>query len=150
MLTPSHRPAVAVLALLLAGVAGCGGSRLYPVEGVVVFPGDQPARELAGGSVEFEAIDGKGSARGNIRPDGTFQMETQRPGDGVTPGRYQVVVIPPPPASVDRPPPPVLDPRFQRFATSGLVVEVKPAKNVLTLPVDRPAATKPGGAKTKP
>ena len=36
-------------ALLLGGLAGCGGPRLYPVAGRLVWEDGSPAKELAGG-----------------------------------------------------------------------------------------------------
>jgi hypothetical protein len=129
---------LAAWSVLLLSVAGCGARRTYPVEGIVRFSDGEPARELAGGSVEFESMEGMGSARGNIRADASYRMETQGPADGVAPGRYRVLIVPPPPPSVDRPFLPVMDPRFKRFDTSGLEVTVRPKKNSIPLKVDRP------------
>src|SRR5262245_14732119 len=48
---------VVLTAMLL--VSGCGGSDIYPVEGVIVDGDGQPIKELAGGSVEFESVEAK-------------------------------------------------------------------------------------------
>lgn len=127
-----------LLLILALGVGGCS-SGLYPVQGKVKYSDGEDAKELAGGLVEFESVEGKNSARGEIRPDGSFEMTTERPGDGVWAGKHKVVVsgkMPEP----DKPRPPrVIDPRFEKYETSGLEVTVEPKKNQITLTVDRAA-----------
>jgi hypothetical protein len=124
------------MAVVLLGAIGCGGRKLYPVEGKIVFPDGRPVTGLAGGTVEFDPLEGKEGARGEIQEDGTFRLGTVKPGDGAYPGRYQVCVVP---AQVlDRPNPRVLDRRFEDFKTSGLKVEVKREDNQITLPVEPP------------
>src|SRR5262245_61265311 len=102
------RPAALAAGLLLA-LAGCGGPRLYTVEGVVQFEDDSPARELAGGTVSLESVADKSNAAGQIRPDGTFRVRNPLGRDGVLPGKYRVLVLPPEGASRQRPP---IDPRY--------------------------------------
>ena len=118
-------PGVA-LALALLGAAGCG-ARLVPVRGKVTFPDGAPLTE---GMVVFESVGGDRpvTARGEVRPDGGYVLGTYRPGDGVPPGRYRVLVAPrSDPNAVDKAPrPPPFDPRFADFKTSGLEVEVTP------------------------
>jgi hypothetical protein len=110
--------------LVLLAAAGCG-PRLYPVRGTVTYPDGQPVTE---GLVVFES-DGAAkpvTARGDIQADGRYQLGTFRPGDGVPPGKYRVLVAPKSdPNAVDRAPkPPPFDPRYASFQTSGLAVEV--------------------------
>jgi hypothetical protein len=136
---PGRGPLV-LAAVVLLGASGCGGRKLYPVEGQVVFPDGQPVTGLAGGSVEFDPLDGKDGARGALQADGTFRLETFKPGDGAYPGRYRVCVVPP--QVIDRPTPRVIDRSFERFDTSGLQVEVKPENNRFPLTVRR-AGPKP-------
>lgn len=133
----SCRPFGAVT--LLAGLltAGCGGPKTYPVEGKVVYTDGSPAKELAGGLVEFDAAEAGVSARGDIEADGTFRMSTYQPNDGCLPGKFRALIMPPASQDVDRPLPPVIDKRYQGFDTSGLEVEVKPEKNQVTLTVER-------------
>jgi hypothetical protein len=121
-------PARLLAALLALGPAGCGGNR-YPVEGKVVWRDGTEANELAGGLVVFESADGTNSASGEIREDGSFRMHTIKPGDGVAPGDYRVLVAPPPVPKPDHPPPPVIDPRFSRLGTSELRCTVRPERN---------------------
>src|SRR5581483_10033784 len=78
--------------LLLAALPGCG-SRRYPVTGSVNFDDGKP---LEPGNLICERVIGGKTvmARGTILADGTFVLGTQRPGDGVLPGRYRVLVSP--------------------------------------------------------
>jgi hypothetical protein len=126
-----------VLALGLAGAAGCG-SKMYPVQGKVIF---KDGRALSGGQVIFEPEDKEAnfSARGDIQADGTFRMGTHTDDDGVPAGTYRAVVMPKPPPNPDqrpRPPPPI-HPRFQSFDKSGLKYTV-PGDPKLTIEVDKP------------
>ena len=77
-----------MLALMLAG---CGGSRTSPVEGVVLLDG----KPLAGASIQF-VPQGKGrDATGETDQKGQFAMSTFKPRDGMLPGEYKVVISPP-------------------------------------------------------
>lgn len=77
-------------------LSGCGGPpvNLAPVRGTVTFEdGTVPQGEVA--TIYFEpAEDGpqpiRKAASGEIGPDGSFQLGTERPGDGVIPGKYKV------------------------------------------------------------
>src|SRR5438128_12598251 len=82
---------LAALALTLLG--GCG-ARKYPVIGKVVFKDGTP---LPGGMVVFSPLDPAShvGARGYVQADGTFELSSDRPGDGSLAGRYQVLVRPP-------------------------------------------------------
>jgi hypothetical protein len=118
--------------------AGCSGPRLVPVEGAVVWPDGSPALDLGGGAVEFESADRQTSARGEIGPDATFTLSSSKPGDGVPPGEYRVVVVPPPPPG--EAPSRLIDPRFCKYDTSGLTYTVRPEKNAgVVFKVARPA-----------
>jgi hypothetical protein len=128
------------LGLLLTSAAGCDGSRLYPVEGTIVFPDGEAVTGLAGANVEFDPVGGKEGARGEVQPDGSFRLGTHQPGDGAAPGEYRVSIQPPLPA-LDRPIPRVLDRRYENITMSDLRVTLKPETNRVRLQVDRP---KPG------
>jgi hypothetical protein len=80
-------------ALVLALLGGCG-ARKYPVVGKVVFKDGTP---LPGGLVVFSPLDPGNhvGARGYIQPDGTFELSSEKAGDGSLEGRYQVLVRPP-------------------------------------------------------
>src|SRR5262245_52152236 len=78
------------LALLIAG-PGCGGN-LVKVKGVVTLDG-KPVKDAA---VLFECEGAESRpATGRTDGDGVFTLSTYKPGDGVRPGDYKVVITPP-------------------------------------------------------
>jgi len=78
--------------LLFAFVlAGCGGPRLSPVEGVVLLDG----KPLADAAVQFIPQSTGRDATGQTDAAGKFVMSTKNPRDGVHPGAYKVVISPP-------------------------------------------------------
>jgi hypothetical protein len=83
--------ASAAIYVLAALLAGCGGSRTSPVEGVVLLDG-QP---LVGASVQFVPQGTGRDATGQTDAGGKFTMSTFKPQDGVLPGEYKVVISPP-------------------------------------------------------
>src|SRR5262245_36817403 len=131
--------AVVVTASLL-GLAGCGGSGLYPVHGKVVWENGAEARELVGGLVICEAVDGGVGARGDIEKDGSFQLSTYKPGDGVLLGKHRVAVVEY--SSREPPPPPKVDQTFSSLDKSGLEINVEPKTNEVTLKVRRAPSKK--------
>jgi hypothetical protein len=137
---PSRVWGTLALALLSAG---CGSSTIVPARGKVVFPDGTP---LKGGMVTTQPVGGpsKVSARGQIRPDGTFQLGTFTDDDGVEVGEHRVLIVPPEASTVNErnPPRPTIDRRFRRFESSGLTITVTrdPARNVFTLTVQKPGA----------
>ena len=73
----------AVSCLLLAILAiGCGKCK---VRGTVKFANGEP---LTGGVVNF--TDDTKLFKGEIKTDGTYEMKTVKPGDGIDPGTYKV------------------------------------------------------------
>ncbi len=126
------------IALPLATLFGCGGPRYYPIEGQVVWAETGTAAiELKGGFVEFESADHLLSGRGEIGPDGRFQIMTVKPNDGLPPGEYGVVVIQPP--SQFEKPERLIDVKYERFAHSGLKAQVQArSKNPVSITVERP------------
>jgi hypothetical protein len=118
LITPAISRRCLVSLSLLTGLAscsvlGCGRTPSYQpaaVGGVVVWEDGSEPRELEGGAVEFEA-DGTVAATAELIADGTFRVENPLP-----PGTYRVRVRPPLGADKSN----VLDPRFEKFETSGL------------------------------
>ncbi|HEY2411265.1 MAG TPA: carboxypeptidase-like regulatory domain-containing protein [Pirellulaceae bacterium] len=110
--------------LIVACLAGCG-SKMAQVHGKVTLPDGKPA---AGSQVVFQsgAEKQKFTARGDVGPDGTFRMSTEKPGDGVPPGKYNVIVNPPPMVNAEGPYIVPFNNKFTNFSTSGLEFEVKP------------------------
>jgi hypothetical protein len=129
---------LAAALVLLLGVVGCG-PRLYPVRGRVTYPDGKPVAE---GMVVFEGQgpENRLTARGDVGADGRYELSTYKPGDGVLPGKYRVLVAPKSdPNAVDRPSkPPPFDGRYTNFKTSGLEVEVEPGVSEYPIQVTRP------------
>src|SRR5262245_48882406 len=113
---PLSRPtAVAAVLVLAFAAAGCGGKRLYPVEGTVVYEDGTPATNLAKGTVSLESVEDKSNAAGEIRADGTFRIKTPLGADGAYTGTYRVLVMPPEGSDRNNPP---IDRRYARYETS--------------------------------
>jgi len=82
-------------ALVCAALTGCGKESPYvPASGTVKFgDGTVPQGDIS--SISFHPKKGgpgaKG-AQGTIEPDGSFEVYSERRGDGVKPGAYAVTV----------------------------------------------------------
>ncbi len=130
-------PIPAALALAALGLSGCGGG-LYPVRGTVTLDDGTPVTK---GLVVFERVDGGPAvtARGQIQPDGSYELSTNKPGDGVPPGRYKAVLN-----SMDLSDVPdeqkVLpyDAKYLSLKKSDLEFEVKAGPNDIPIRLDRP------------
>jgi hypothetical protein len=119
--------------------AGCG-SHLHPVRGKVTYPDGTP---LDGGWVVFEKTEDGAthSADGPVQSDGTFELRTARPGDGVPAGKYRVLVKAkelPLNEAQKRKTPPAIHPKYERFDTSGLERVVEARENFFEITVTRP------------
>lgn len=129
MPTPSFPGRRAVVAAALAlGLSGCGGAK-YPVQGTVALDDGTPVTK---GLVVFERVDGGPpvTARGHIGPDGRYALSTDKPGDGVPPGRYKVLINPLDLSDVpDEQKNIPFDFKYMRFETSGLAYEVTGGPN---------------------
>jgi hypothetical protein len=129
-------PAAALL-LLLPGLAGCG-ARLNTVRGTVTLADGSP---LTRGLVVFEGVIGGAavSARGEVKPDGSYTLGTYKPGDGVPAGKYRVLINPLDLSEVpDEQKKLPFDYKHLRFETSGLEFEVKPGANEFPIRLDPP------------
>ena len=113
----------AILWIVTAISAGCGGPKTFPVTGKVTFKG-QP---LVGALVEFETtVDGKRvTAHGETQEDGSYKLESPGLGAGAVAGQHKIIVSPPGREPGGRPPP-AFDRRFQSYATTTLSFTVKP------------------------
>jgi len=119
--------------LLLVGAAGCGKG-YQRVQGKVTFEDGAP---LTKGMVVFEGLgEAPVTARGDVGRDGSYRLGTDRPGDGVPPGKYRVLITPLV-ENPDAPERPAFDPRYTSFATSGLEFEVKAGQNDYPIQVSR-------------
>lgn len=82
MKTPRYLTLCALLFAVAVVATGCGKPK---VTGKVTFADGSP---LTQGTVNF--TDDKIICKGSIKDDGTFEMRTLKPGDGVPPGSYKV------------------------------------------------------------
>lgn len=88
---------IAFSLVILALQGGCFGSsapKTIPVQGKVSYKG-QPVSQ---GTVTFHRVEAANDvlsrpAVGELKSDGTYALSTFTAGDGVMPGKYQVVVV---------------------------------------------------------
>ena len=83
-----------VLALSILGlVLGCGGGEdeMLQVTGTVKNADGSPVTAESA-MVVFQPVGEGRAASGSIGPDGDFEMMTFKPGDGMKPGQYKVVL----------------------------------------------------------
>jgi len=139
--------------LVLAVVSGCG-SGLVPLRGTITFSDD--GSPLTMGVILFD--DGKTTAKGIIKPDGTYVVGSLKQNDGLAPGLYKISIqamvadpsgapqIPQPmmgagPAMVTAPmpPPPVslVAPKYNSARTSGLECNVDKSTKTYDIVVER-------------
>src|SRR5262245_2010077 len=129
---PWRAGAILVLAIF---VAGCGSQIFFPVSGKVTHKDGTP---VTAGLVIFEPVNQKISARGEIRPDGSFQLGTNTNNDGAMEGEYKVLVAPPPlPEEGKRLRSPI-HPKYQSLESTPLKFNVSKdrAKNKFNIEVD--------------
>ena len=122
-----HRLSLLVLISAILVAPGCNNSpQTFPVSGTVTFDDGTP---LTGGTVEFRNvttdISKQVNARGEIGPDGKYQLTTFTPNDGALPGEHQICVFPParetPGNLASEPPPSPVERKYQSYDTSGLM-----------------------------
>jgi hypothetical protein len=134
---PGGRRLRSAAALLLAlGLTGCG-SKYHPVRGTVTLDDGTPVTK---GMVVFEGeIDGAPvSARGEIKPDGTYQLSTAKPGDGVPAGKYRVLINPLDLSEVpDEKKNIPFHFKYMKFESSELEFEIKPGPNDIPIKLER-------------
>jgi len=123
---------------VLIPLAGCGNS-IHPVRGTVHFPDGTP---LSHGRVVIESDDGKTGSWGIIHEDGTFEMGTLTPNDGVPAGTYHVYLTnatTPPPAALSATfiPKPLVHAKYASKETSGITFEV-PKQTTWDIVVEKP------------
>lgn len=86
----------ALIVVSVVCVAGCGGRTTHQVTGKVQYQDGSP---ISGGIrvIRLEPADDTTAeirkvASGMIEPDGSFEMFTRKPGDGVIAGKYRVTL----------------------------------------------------------
>jgi len=129
---------LAVACVIVYG--GCSSFGNYPVRGKVVDPSGQPIPGLEGSQIGFTMVNGPTTSVGEIAADGSFTLFTEKPGDGVPPGEYQVN-IPRRYLDPEHPAPQAIDAKYEKLETSGLNVTVEPKTNTFEFKVN-PAGKK--------
>lgn len=86
-----------IVAVGLAAVAGCNrGPKMVQVRGKVLNQDGTPItkgiREISFEPMADTTAVMRRTAVGQIQDDGSFELFTRRPGDGVLPGKYSVVI----------------------------------------------------------
>ena len=126
-----------LLTLLLLIVAGCGGGKVG-LSGKVVYSDDKSPVPMGVVCLETE----KFLARGNIKPDGTFDVGSISEKDGLPPGTYRVYVsdarrI----VGQDKDGSDIyeqlIDPKYTAAATSGLTINITSSTKNFEIVVDR-------------
>src|SRR4029079_9580808 len=113
---------------------GCSSTGLYYVSGKVTDETGQPIEGLAGSEIMFEGA--SSSSVGEIQPDGTYRLYTNKPGDGVPPGDYKVY-FPRRRIDSEREAPQSIETKFEKPETSGLEAKVEPKSNRFEFKVNR-------------
>jgi len=123
-------------ALLCPLLLGCAQKNIYPVHGQVVDPEGKPISGMKGAAIEFQSLEAKLSANASVDDNGRFHLTTDSPGDGAHIGKHRVAIIRPY-LGPETPAAHVIDPKYERFDTSGLEVTVEPKDNRIQLKVER-------------
>jgi hypothetical protein len=144
-----NRSTLPFFLLTLAALTATGCSdhpKTYPVSGTVTFDDGTP---VTGGTVEFRNVtmdvSKQVNARGEIGPDGKYQLTTYTPNDGAVAGDHQIAVFPlaqeTPGNLSSEPPPNPIERKYQSYDTSGLTYTVKTdGPNVMDIKVGKKVA----------
>ncbi|HWE40248.1 MAG TPA: hypothetical protein VG406_27095 [Isosphaeraceae bacterium] len=123
--------AVALVSLAYAvACPGCGEANsahrkpTIPVKGKVTYKG----KPLTKGLVTFDARDIGRPATGEIKPDGTYELSTIDPGDGVVAGHHRVTIT----ETGTRPGKEVIPKKYALANSSTLEADVSPDKTEFT------------------
>ena len=117
-------------------LAGCGDK--VPLKGKVVFSDD--GSPLTAGRICLTTD--TYFSRGEIKPDGTFVVGSEKATDGLPPGTYRVYI-----AGAEKligedemgkeVTESIIDPKYASAETSGIVVDVTPSTKSIEIIVDR-------------
>ncbi len=128
-----------IILLVLVSSSGCSDRlKTYPVQGRVQFPSGAPVRV---GTVELKSQEHGVQARGTLETDGSFSLTTYEEDDGAVAGTHDCVIVQMimtegleghRPSKLG-----VIDPRYHRYATSGLQIKIEPnTENQITIEVE--------------
>jgi hypothetical protein len=89
-----NRICLSFLSLVLPTVVGCGSRESYEVSGLARYKDGSPitgaVRVIRLEPTQDTTATILKAAGGTIAPDGSFEVFTRKPGDGVIPGKYAV------------------------------------------------------------
>jgi hypothetical protein len=127
-----------LMALLLCG--GCGSGRVT-VSGTVVYDDGAPVPE---GTVCGELVDGGTDTVQGVIRHGAFSLGTLRPGDGVKPGRYKILIQCRGLGDAEKAAgkQPAIDGKYGVYDTSGLTLDVTAARRDVVFTVSRPGKSR--------
>jgi predicted small lipoprotein YifL len=144
-----HRLAIVSALLTLASLSGCGRGPIptYKVKATLKYQGTEET--VPGARIELRPQDPIDAAHrvspvGRVHEDGSIQMTTFEPGDGVPAGHYLVVVGEPPKPhgwDVDQQgmPPRKIPQKYKSYETSDLTLEVRAkGNNLLEIELEHP------------
>jgi hypothetical protein len=138
----SSMRAIALLAVsALPLLVGCNPDGIHPVQGQVIWKDTkEPAVELVNSIISFEQAETQTSARGQIKPDGSFQLTTNNENDGAKIGEHAVLLMEigrlPQAADPTKLMPGKIPPRYAT-PQSDLRAVIKPGLNQPTIEVER-------------
>ncbi|MDG2013461.1 MAG: hypothetical protein P8J33_08150 [Pirellulaceae bacterium] len=135
----AHRLAWLGCCVVLLITTGCKQSdNLHPVKGKIVFEDGSP---VMFGDIEFQSTLEPINARGKIQRDGTFVIGTRTGNDGALEGPHKVVIVQAITnhfnLNVVHDHGHIIAPKYTRYETSDLKVDVKPEENVLNIVVEQ-------------
>lgn len=118
---------------------GCKQSEdLHPVRGKIVFEDGSP---VMFGDIEFQSTLEPINARGKIERDGSFVISTRGRNDGALEGPHKVVIVQAITnhfnLNVTHDHGHIIAPKYARYETTDLKVDVKPEENVLNIVVEQ-------------
>ncbi|HEX4609553.1 MAG TPA: hypothetical protein VH092_15245 [Urbifossiella sp.] len=124
------------VAAAVAFAAGCGSAKTYSVKGMVTFEG-KPLK--GGGAITFMPTGSQPgrTAGGKINADGTYELQTDKPGDGALAGEFRVIIH----QSADREPEPSKDGERAGRAVPA-VAEAERIPLIYTDPTNSPLTVK--------
>jgi hypothetical protein len=126
--------------ILTVFLAGCGSGHVA-ISGTVVYDDGSPVEE---GTVCGELVEGgTHMAQGEIK-NGAFSLGTTRPGDGVKPGNYKIMIQCRAlgDAELAQGKVPAIDKKYGSYELSGLKLDATAAKTDVQFVVQRPGKAK--------
>lgn len=130
------RGGLLLMALAMVGCGGSGDLKTYKIPGKLVYEDNSP---VPGASLVFQTeVNGQTvTAQGMANPDGTFQLSTVNPDDGVVAGEHKVSVSPLPAGDGAPAAAPAVPPVYWELGTSGLTSKVEPSTKEIVVTINR-------------